>query len=411
LAHPVTDRQRIILIDTRGIALTPGKHLTWSDTNLPAADFTVQPRSTFPWKVLLKSYNRDRQHLVVKVTDYYPADADVFAGQQLKQPVRSLEFEPLDWYYLAGFLAAYKKAALQPFIADSQEIYLPDQSERHYRYQLRVHFKEMRFMPGAVCFTADLPALSEPVEIEVDNPHIVPEFEFIRSYFANALGRKKLEVRVDLTLCGDRIQHLSGHSRQIEAIDEKMVSTLKNTRVLGLRKPPKVIVVDKHLFNADEIFDQYYDEPDPNLFHQNARDIIRDLTAQGVVRNRKQLEYLAGRKQRSDQKILMTLAPHFGFMFIVSGQQENHFIWELINSHATYVWSFPRSRSFEFQLKKVEQIIGMIREQGRDQYKSDYQTDIASLPYRFNTVVHRHAGSGITDPFPGWKHQLEELLR
>ncbi len=408
---PATDRHRIILIDTRGIALTPGMHLAWSDTNLPPSAFTVHPRAAFPWKVLLKSYDRDRQHLVVLVTDYYPADAEAFAAQQLKQPVKSLEFELLDWYYLAGFLAAFKKAALQPFISDSQEVYLPDQNERRYRYQLRVPFRDMRFIAGAVCFTAGLPALSEPVEIEVANPHIVPEFEFIRSYFANALGTRKLEVRVDLTLCGDRIQHLSGHSKQIEEIDDKMVSTLKNSRVLGLSKPPKVVVVDKHLFNADEIFDQYYDEPDPNLFHQNAHDIIRDLTAQGVVRNRKQLEYLAGRKQRSDQKILMTLAPHFGFMFITSGQQENHFIWELINSHATYVWSFPGTKSFESPLKKVEQIIGMIREQGREQYKSYYQTDLAALPYRFNTVVHRHAGSGITDPFPGWKHRLEELIQ
>ena len=406
------DRTRIVMIDKHGISLTSDFRLNWSDTNLPEEHFSIDPRADFPWKILLKTYDRNRQHLIVEVVDYYPPNSDLFGGQQLRQVIKTLEFETLDWHYFASFLSSYKKAALIPYISDSSDVYIPDQNERNYRYKLKVNFKDVRFTQGAINFWSDLPALNEPVELQVDNMHIIPEFEFIKSYFSNALGRKSFDVLVDLSLKDKRIENIRCHSKQIAAIDEKMISTLKSARVLGLKKAPKVVVVDKHLFNADEIFDQYYDEPDANLFHQKPEDILKSLTTMGVVRNRKQLEYLAGRKQLSDQRILISLAPHFGFLFIASGHQKNHFIWELINSHATYVWSFPGStKLLGNQLKKIEQIIGIIREQGREKYKSSYRTNLTDLTYQFNTVLHRHADRGVVDPFPGWKYRLEELLQ
>ncbi|MBK8505850.1 MAG: hypothetical protein IPL46_28850 [Saprospiraceae bacterium] len=406
------ERTRIIIVSSVGVSLTPGFVLEWTDTNLPAEHFTIHSGIEYSWKIKLKSYERDQQHLVVGVLDYFPMDTHLFNTQQLKQGVRSIEFEKLNWYYFAGFVSAYKKSALLPYIIDSEEVYIPGQKVQHYQYQLKVSFNSVKFVLGGVEFWTDLPALGEPVELRIDNTHILPEFEFIKGYFSKALGKKTLDVLVKLTINEDRIRKLICTSKQIDLINEKMVGTLRNTRILGLRKAPKVIAIDKHLFNSDEIFNEYYDEPDANLFHQNALDIIQSLTDLGVVRNRKQLEYLAGRKQLSNQRILITLAPHFGFLFVVAGDQKNHFIWELINSHATYVWTFDNdSGSLEQQLKKVEEIVGIVRDQGREKYKNYYQSNLVDLPYYFNSVVHRHADRGIVDPFPNWKHRLEEALQ
>ena len=406
------DRTRIIIISATGLSLTPDCKLLWADTNLPWEYFTIHPGMEYFWKIDLKSYDRSQQHLVVEVIDYFPSDSHLFNTQQLKQSVKSFEFAKLNWYYFAGFLSSYKKTALLPHIVDHAEVYVAGQKEQSFKYELRTSFNDVKFVLGGVVFWSDLPALSEPVELRIDNEHILPEFEFIKSYFAKVVGKKSIEVLVKLTTRGDRIHRLVCTSKQIDLINEKIVGTLKNTRILGLRKPPKVIAIDKSLFNSDEIFNEYYDEPDANLFHQSAFDVIKSLTDLGIVRNRKQLEYLAGRKQLSNQRILITLAPHLGFLFVVAGHQKNHFIWELINSHATYVWTFEDTNSsLERQLQKVEEIVGIVREQGRQKYKSYYQSNLVDLPYYFSSVVHRHADRGIIDPFPNWKHRLEEVLQ
>lgn len=385
--------------------------MDWTASNLPAADFSIHPAQEFFWKVDLISFDKEHQHLTLKVIDYYPSNIDSFKTQKLKSEIKSIEFARLDWYYLAGFLSTYKKLKLLPFIEDSVEIYVPERSKKNFHYEIKVAFKEIKFEPGKITFWTELPALSEPVEVQIFNPHVLPEFEFIKGYFANALGKKSITVFIDLQMTGNRVGYLSANSVEIDAIDENLVGTLKNTRVLGLQKSPKVVVVDKHLFTADELFDQYYDEPDSNLFHQIPIDILRNLSSLGVVRNCKQLEYLAGRKQLNDQKIMVTLAPNFGFLFITSSGHKNHFIWELINSHATYIWSFDEHLdSTGRQMKIVEEIIGMIREQGRDRYKSYYQSHLTDLVYAFNVVIHRHADLSVVDPFPGWKHRLEEIL-
>lgn len=405
-------RYRIIHVSSQGVELVPGVHLLWSATNLPLDAFSIHPRGFFPWRVIIKSYDVEERHLTLEVVDYYPENNQSFFEQKLKGAIRSLQFEKLDWYYFASFLSSYRKADLLPFILDHPDIYVPDMGKKRFHYRSDFHPDDLKFVQGGVTTWVDLPALSEPVEIRIENPHIIPQFEFIKSYFFKSLGRKKIQVDIDLCIHGSQVHELKAQSKIIDRINEEMVSTLKISRVLGLQKSPKVVVVDKHLFTADEIFDQYYDEPDANLFQQNPLDVLRNLAEQGVVRNRKQLEYLAVRKHRDSQKIFITLSPNFGFLFIASSSGKNHFIWELINSHATYLWSFSRSAdSLENQIKTVERIIGMIRAQGRDYYRNEYQMNFVHVPYDFNIVIHRHADKGIVDPFPGWKHRLEELLQ
>lgn len=405
------DRSRIIYVSSQGIELAPGILLPWSASNLPFRSFNFHPSGKSPWLVSIKSFEVNDKILVLEVDDFYPVDCQSFSDQKIKSQIDRLQFEKLDWYYLSSFLSSFKKSDLMPFILDHPDTYVADRQIREYRYQYEVKPKDLRFVLGGAVTWIELPALSEPMEIRIGNPHILPQFELIKSYFFKSARQRRILLDIELVLQGQQILRLDARSDAIESIDENMVSSLKIDRVLGLQKAPKIVVIDKHLFSADEIFDQYYDEPDANLFAENPLDILKQLTDQGIVRNRKQLEYLAGRKHLMDQKIFLTLAPHFGFLFITTSQSKNHFIWELINSHATYVWSFRKStEKLETQIKTVEHIIAMIREQGRDHYKSHYQLNLVNVPYEFNVVIHRHADKGVVDPFPGWKYRLEELL-
>jgi hypothetical protein len=406
----MTSKERILKITTEGVFLTPDYLLPWSKTNLPTADFTIKSGDHF-WKVTISDFDRSTASLQLQVEDYYSKSIDLFQGQQMKFKVGRLYFKKLAWSAFEDFLSIYKFSALSPFLDDDQQSRLDPPKELHYLYKIKCYLKDTKFKLGYLSVWTALPALADPVELQIKNHHLLPEFEFIKSYFSKVLKRKTFEVEVSLRLIDGQIKELHCVSKQIDKINEDFIKTLKHSKILALKKNPVIILVDKHLFSTDDIFDQYDDDLGGNIFKQDPGDIIAALNELGIVRNRKQLEYLAGRKQEAGQKILITLAPHLGFLFIVIGARQHHFIWELVDSHATYVWSFEKTDgSLENQLRKIEELVGLVREQGRDKYKQYYQQAAPETNYLFRTIIHKHASAGIVDGFPNWRYRLEEIL-
>jgi len=107
-----------------------------------------------------------------------------------------------------------------------------------------------------------------------------------------------------------------------------------------------------------------------NVFNQSESDIIKSLTKTEYVRNRKQLEYLSDIKQTNKSKIHYTLNPLFGFLFLNESKYKYHFVWELLQSHATYIWSINKeNKNISFLYAKIEEIINVIKLIGRDEYK------------------------------------------
>ncbi len=401
---------RYIKIASQKIWLTPNYAVDLAATNFPSS---LQFRAAEPiyWQLQINHFDQNAKKLTVVVEDYYPLQADDFEDQKMKGPVRDIEFQQVEWKYLEPFLASYKKEELGDLIIDSEEVFIPDQTPREISYATKVAFKDLRYRLGYVAANIFVELLQEEVEIRILNPNIIPEFEFIKSYFQKRFRKKYTAAGVKISLVGHRIKDIQASSRDIESIDEAFIATIKQTRTLNLLKPPLVTTIDKALFTTDDIFDAFEEDHPGNVFDQTAHEIIKLLSAEGVVRNRKQLEYLAGRRQKTDFKIHLTLNPIMGFLFLLAGQKMYHFCWELLNSHATYLWSFEES---DIQvvpaLAEVERIIQMIRDHGRERYKQAYRAGNTDSPLIFSYLVHRDAGSKLKDPFPRWRQQLEERL-
>ena len=86
------------------------------------------------------------------------------------------------------------------------------------------------------------------------------------------------------------------------------------------------------------------------------------------------------------------------------GREANHFILELLDSHATYVWSIPKYwESMENQYRAVEKEIAAIGQIGRSQYRRTLHFE-----HEFWYVVHEAAESGLVDGFPRWKNRVLE---
>lgn len=129
------------------------------------------------------------------------------------------------------------------------------------------------------------------------------------------------------------------------------------------------------------------------------------------VRNAKHLQFLAGSKHSTKQKLRFTLKPLFGFVFFIEGETKNHFCWELLNSHATYLWSFDKiDTDAKFQFKRVEETINIIRDMGRETYKSDFRNNKVDSDLSFCTIEHSNINSALVDGFVEWQHRLKERL-
>ncbi len=161
------------------------------------------------------------------------------------------------------------------------------------------------------------------------------------------------------------------------------------------------------MFTPEDIFNPF-DNENLGTNSINEKELLEHIMIWKDIRNKKQIEYLAGALHEKDEKIRFTLTPQFGFLFVVKGHQMTHYIWEMLNTHATYIWGFdPVDWSKEKQLSKIEVIIAFIRNHGRDTYIRQVAPDEEIL---FNRIRHRGAEASVIDPFPKWRHAVVELL-
>ncbi len=406
----MTSQSRLIRIRGQEIWITPDCKILTDQTNLPSSMGFKQMDQVF-WKVDITDYDSAEEKVTIQVLDYYPDKTQSFKKQKLKSPIKSLHFDPLDWAYLEPFLSYYKKNDLLEIIIDSDRVFRPDESEIHYSLTLKVLFKDLSYETGYVSYHTFIEQVNQEVEVQIENPFIIPEFQFIKSFFARKIRRKYVDVDIDLLIKGSRVTEVKATSKQIDKINDTFIGTIKYSRFQQLAKEPLVTAIDKSLFTADEFFDEFAADEGGNIFNQDATNIIQLLTAFGSVRNRKQLEYLSGLKQISDYKVHLTLQPKLGFLFLLRGNEMYHFCWELLNSHATYLWSFDgRDDLIPGAFKRIERIIQRIRDYGRDRYRRSVADRQETDSFVFHSIVHQHADSKVRDPFPLWRQRLEEKL-
>ncbi len=440
--------QRLILISGGSIFLAPGISLPMSATSLDPEKLRFKPGKEFYWKVEIISYNQSESLVKLNVIDYYSNDEAGFLNQHLRHPVKQIEFELLDWKKLEPQLFFYhynnlfvlledsmvgegiqKKApvaketsphmpppvgtlAVESPYQHSGNVAKHEPVKETIRESFTAYFNEADFGTGCVHIAKSFKWYYEPILFTIENSGIIPEYDLVKSFFPKAFGgRKKFDVHAIINLLDYKVSSTIASSPQIAQINELLIEGVKNARVQRFINLPK-IKTDKSLFTADEFF-EYPDDKnrDGNIFKQTELDILMASLGKQDLRNRRQIEYLAGAKQSPDYKIRFTLKPDFGFVFMIEGETMNHFCWELLNSHATYLWSFYKTGSqAEQQYARVERIITAIRETGREHYKNSYHHLPPEPDMLFSLIRHDGAGSAMVDGFPEWKHRLQERL-
>ncbi|MEQ1554887.1 MAG: hypothetical protein ABL929_11940 [Ferruginibacter sp.] len=434
--------------------MTPEMSLSLSQTSLVGNYLSFRTFEDIYFEIEVLAYDNKSHKISVEVVDYQPKDISRFKEQTAKAQVLFIHFKPLKWQHIERYLSSYTKSRLlrekiifedvpaltsavseNPFsrISKSNEEQSSDSSRPSFSEisqnysepkqpepiiekiteDARIYFKDADFNLGFVAFSYKSKKLNETYNLKIENHFLLTEFNAIKSYFPKVFGGKKqFSINIIFTLKDKVVTDIITTSPEIESINESILDSIKRERVARLITTPLRNSVDKSLFTAEDIFDSFEDNlKDGNIFKQSGEDILNFLIEARNVRNAKHLQFLSGSKHSIKQKLRFTLKPLFGFVFFIEGETKNHYCWELLNSHATYLWSFDKiDTDTKFQFKRVEETINIIRDMGRETYKNDFKNNKVDSDLSFCTIEHSNINSAFKDGFVEWQHRLKERL-
>jgi hypothetical protein len=425
-------------VQTRILLMSNNKQpIPYVRTNLPKEGFTFRSVRPVYWKVEVSAKEDGNGSLVdAKVLDYNPEDISSFNTQRLKGKIQLLRFETIDYdlfieqvvHYdpkkLGGlFLRNSGKKADEARPANNDQESPDDANsvfsmykrarkrklhggpvEREYEVKTRINFNDATIVDGGISCSAYIDERGHDLKILIENVHLRKEFDEIKEYLCKKLGKKTFLVNIFIKEADFEIVEIGIDSPEINEINESFFKTIKYRQIQSLTKE---LHKEKALHSLNELLARSQ-EVGGNVFGFSINDVIRIVTKEFTHRNSHQLRYLST-IHHVDEIVSLTLKPYFGFVFYCFQNNHHFYIWELLDSHATYVWSFSgvqyvRARAYD----KIELAINEIQFQGRNFYKAEF--DKRNNDFTFKAIEHTFEDTKEELDFETWKKNLHIFL-
>jgi len=422
----------IIKINNKNVWFNKTDSISISFTNIPIDFLKFNDGQEILWKVERKKFDFGYNTLHIEVVDYYCTDYNTFIKQKNDELIRNLIFEVLDWVKLEPLLSSFQKEKIAFLLKNTSSVNETKTLEfnsgidyqvtnqkikqepiiTNFSEEFTININDCRFMLGYVKFSKHIKRLNHTIDFKIINDNILAEFDNIKYWFSKKLKTKKFKIRATFILTNNKLTTYEAVSNDVDKIDQQLIEGIKVMRTLAITKSIRPKDLNKALFTSDDLYSlDNTNDLDGNVFKQTEKDILDTLIEKGNVRNKRELTYLSGSKQSLNYRMRFTNHPKFGFIFTIEGELNNHFIWELLNSHATYIWTIGKEKKeIELQYKRIESTINTILECGRENYKRAYQTANQDNDLIFNVINHKNKNSGLIDEFPIWKHRINELI-
>jgi hypothetical protein len=430
----------ILRLDNDSIHVNGSLRVSYEQSNLPKKYFQFKTERLIHLEVEQISYDKKKATLKVRVVNYSPSHFAEFYEQTPKAPVHRIEFEKMDWIKFSPLIYSYVLDRLQDMFFNASEAdsfasaddnnealkrrvkwdteYLRNKAPNLFfqeprtpvveqiQIDVRVKFEEAVFRDGQITFKAKLKDLNIIRDFSIENENLKNEFENIKPWFVKRIG-KSFIVTISLKLVDRQIAEVSAFSGDISTINNEMIESIKTQRVLMLVKTARTKDDSKSVFNHDDIFGILDEGADANVFNSSAGNIVEILIVNGLAKNIRQLEFLSRDKQLLNEKLRFTLKPHFGFLFKFETPTKQFFIWELLNSHATYIWEKEVNDADFYRF--IEQEISFIKANGREQYRRYYK-NLPSKDFSFHLIEHDAVDLTEEERFQAWKNKLEASM-
>lgn len=430
----MTTKNLIIKVENDRILFNSASSITRQQTNIPdSSSMRFRSHKDIYWEVEMLKYDHENKVLYVKILNYDLSDISKFSEQEQKEEIERIEFiGHFHWKRLEPLLGSYTKSRFKAqlyeedttppiprsglnnrppnssssVISKTNFFHYLGPAEKTINVNFRVGFKDVTFINEFVQFNKLIKEVAQAIDFQISNAYVRIEFEHIKPWFPKILKTKTINVEAAITYLGSEIKSIIARSPEIDRITPEVISKIKYQRTNEITKKRKDSI-SKELYTKEEILPESVGS---SPLAQTDQDILALLSGEKNIRNKKELAYLSKELQSTTHPIRYTLYPNFGFLFLVQGAERNHFVWELLESHATYIWSISRSdKGIATQYARLESILSWIRDNGRESYKQDYKDkkrdqDIVFLPVSHNVTDNTQI------EFLEWKEKIDQHL-
>jgi len=436
----MNSKQIVVLFDNSTIYINGVVRLSYEQSNLPKKYFQFNTKPLPCLVVEQVSYTKENGTLKVRVVDYSPPNEYQVSEEEPDFAIHRIEFDKMDWNKFSPLVYSYTLSKMEGMFFNASAAYSSasaaerdDTFKQQVRWDaehlrnkapnlffqearepiveeiqiaVKVKFEEATFRDGCITFRAKLKDFNIIRDFSVENGNLRSEFENIKPWFVKRIG-KSFIATITLKLVDREITEAAASSEDISAINNELIESIKTQRVLMLVKTARIKDDNKAVFDNDEVFGVLDEGQGTNVFDSSADNIIEILVKNGLAKNIRQLEFLSKDKHSLNEKLRFTLKPLFGFLFKVETPAKQFFIWELLNSHATYVWE-KEINDTEFY-RFVEQEISFIKANGREEYRRYYKK-LLSNDFKFHIIEHDSADLSEEERFEAWKTKLEASM-
>ncbi len=155
----------------------------------------------------------------------------------------------------------------------------------------KVSFDDLDFRYGSVVFKYIIPEIPEPVEFEIENIQIRPEFEVLKPYFAKVLNTKFVTFDIYAEIENGELVSQLATSSDLQRINQELIEGVRfkfiTNYFLGM-KPQ----TENNLMTVDELTNKSYGEPS---LYNDGQSLLDDFLTQKKFKHSRHLRYLADR--------------------------------------------------------------------------------------------------------------------
>lgn len=280
------------------------------------------------------------------------------------------------------------------------EVFTP--KEEFFTKQYKVDTSSLTFGDGQASFNTTFLETEEEILITIKNGFIRNEFDALKKYFVNTIG-KYVIVTAHIQTINRKVRSVIATSPEIDLINDNIIETIKikfikdGIRILSEKESEKGIIALDELINFVS---------DGNLttktFYNNEIDLLKDLLDITKSKHYKHASYLAEHHAHKTTKLRILLKP-IAYLFLLETPIKYLFIWETLKTkEATYVWEFEKTNTdIETHYRVVENTIQEIKAYGKSGYLKQETSNFKRIYHDYSDPV-----GGFND----WKDQLSIYL-
>lgn len=402
----------ILEMHNHQICISPDFAIPYSVSNIPAGSLTFRKTPTY-WRVRKKETDAQNGFLKLEVLDYNDDEILTYQLQEKEMEIQKLEFELLDWSRLDPVLIGYRINRLEPLLYNRGNYYQQEQHTKQYvkperasTYSdvLQVQFEKARFREGAVVFDAYIEGST--AEVYVYNQFLRLEFDLVKKWFIKKFDRKWFTVNIEARLLDRKVVEINAASQDIDSINETFIETFQEYYIKDLLKKEReekeqVIKPIIDFVSDDDLGGSLFPETtDPT-------EVVKRIIKVTRVRNERELDFLSSHELIQRSKIQITKPPQIGFIFEFQTSDKTIFIWELLDSNATYAWSFNQAITRPQIIDSLNEKVSIIFQEKRMAYRR-FEKSQKTDGLEFQLIEHSLKDE---NGFKQWESKVSSILR